>query len=309
MAEHFSHGPNPRRALMELDYYQRWLCPGRGRVAIENVRPLRVALQLLMRMPGVRTAAESSVLQVRRTSFTWRFDHLPPAFEKYRILHLSDLHIDAVDGLVDAVHRVTRETRPDLIVMTGDFRFETGGNFHLVMKYMEQLMSGLSCPDGIYGILGNHDAGGMIEPLQALGLRMLVNEHVLIDRGGDRIGLLGLDDCHYYGTDDLDSACRGLDGDLFKILLVHSPELYREAAAAGMAFYLCGHTHGGQIRLPLLGALLTNTACPRRYCDRSWRQETMQGYTHRGTGSSCVPLRFFCPPEATVHVLMPGGAA
>ncbi len=300
---------NPQRALMELDYHQRWLCRGHGRIAIENIRPLRSMLELLFRIPTVRDRAEEYIRSIRLTTFEWRFDALPPAFGNYRILHLSDLHIDAIDGLPEAIHKTIRNSRPDLIVLTGDYRFETGGNIHLVLEYMQHLMDGLPRCDGIFGILGNHDTGEFVEPFEAMGMRMLINESCILRRGADCIGLIGLDDCHYYGADDLEKALHGMDPGLFRILLVHSPELFHEARCAGIDFYLCGHTHGGQIRLPLFGAPITNAACPRRFSDRIWRHGGTQGYTHRGTGSSCIPFRLNCPPEATLHILNPGDSA
>lgn len=298
---------NPQRALIELEHYQRWFCRGCGRVAIENIQLMRTVLGWFNQMPGVRERSSAYIRQIRLTRFDWQFEGLPRAFDGYRILHLSDLHIDAVDGLVEAILRAVDGLLPDLVLITGDYRFETGGNNHLMIRYMKALMEGLKSVDGVYGILGNHDSVESIEPLEQLGVRMLINQHCMLERGGERMALLGLDDCHYYGTDDLDAACAGLEDELFKILMVHSPERYREAANAGIDFYLCGHTHGGQIRLPGFGAPIMNAACPRRYADRAWKHGRMQGYTHRGTGSSCVPLRLNCPPEVTVHQLSGGG--
>ncbi len=300
---------NPKRALIELDYYRRWLCRGRGRIAIEHIRVLRRTLELLLRIPGLQQQAEEYLHNIQLTTFNWNFDDLPPAFRNYRILHLSDLHIDAIAGLTEAIHETIRDSRPDLIVLTGDYRFETGGNIHLVLEYMQHLIEGLPSCDGIFGILGNHDTGEFVEPFEAMGIRMLINESFILQRGEDRIGLIGLDDCHYYGTDDLEKALRGVDAGLFRILLVHSPEMFHEAHCEGIDFYLCGHTHGGQIRLPVLGAPVINTVCPRRYFDRTWRHGRTQGFTHRGTGSSCVPLRLNCPPEVTLHILNSGDAS
>jgi len=76
--------------------------------------------------------------------------------------------------------------------------------------------------------------------------------------------------------------------------------MYNEAAAAGIHLYLCGHTHGGQIRLPWLGAPMQNAACPRRYAHGCWRHGEMQGYTSAGAGCSMLPVRYNCPPEITL---------
>jgi uncharacterized protein len=97
---------------------------------------------------------------------------------------------------------------------------------------------------------------------------------------------------------------KGLRADEVKLLLVHSPEIIPEAARAGVDYYLCGHTHGGQMCLPGSVPLLTNASCARKYVGGVWQHENMAGYTSRGTGSSCLPVRFCCPPEITVHRLV-----
>jgi uncharacterized protein len=87
------------------------------------------------------------------------------------------------------------------------------------------------------------------------------------------------------------------------VLLVHSPELIDEARDFGAGLYLCGHTHGGQICLPGSIPIITNAACSRRFIAGPWQDGPMAGYTHRGTGVSCVPVRFNCPGEVVVHTL------
>jgi predicted MPP superfamily phosphohydrolase len=152
-------------------------------------------------------------------------------------------------------------------------------------------------------VLGNHDFVEIVPPLEAAGLRFLLNESIAVERGGDRLHLVGVDDPHYYETDNLEDALAGLPDDEPKVLLCHSPELYRPAAACGLDLMLCGHTHAGQICLPGGIPLLTNARCPRRLRVGAWRYRELAGYTSAGTGSCGVPVRFFCPPEMTLHEL------
>jgi predicted MPP superfamily phosphohydrolase len=138
-----------------------------------------------------------------------------------------------------------------------------------------------------------------------MGVQVLVNDSVEVGSGAQAIRVIGVDDPHYYGCDDLAAALADVPADAFKVLLAHSPEMYEEAAQAGIHLYLCGHTHAGQIRLrvPFTGRLfapLKNADCPREYADGAWRHRTMQGYTSAGLGSSLLPVRYNCPPEIVI---------
>jgi predicted MPP superfamily phosphohydrolase len=133
--------------------------------------------------------------------------------------------------------------------------------------------------------------------LERMGIRMLINEGLELRHNQDSLWLIGVDDPHYYGCDDLPGALRGIPPEAFKILLVHTPELIKEAEACGVDLYLCGHTHGGQVCLPLIGPIIANTNCPRQYTRGIWKYKNLQGYTSPGVGTSGVPVRFFCPPE------------
>ena len=166
-----------------------------------------------------------------------------------------------------------------------------------VYSNMERILGAVQARYGIVGVLGNHDAAEKVAALQQMGVTMLVNQAHELRHGGDSIWLVGLDDPHYYGCDDLPGAMRGVPADAFKILLVHTPELFAEAAAHGVHLYLCGHTHGGQICVPGIGPLITGAACPRRYARGVWQHHDMHGCTSAGVGVSIVPVRFFCPPE------------
>ena len=155
----------------------------------------------------------------------------------------------------------------------------------------------------IYAILGNHDTLLLIEPMEAMGIRVLLNESIALDRGGSLVYLAGTDDPHYFATDNLEKAYDGIPDDAVSLLLTHSPEIYRHAAYVGFDVMLCGHTHGGQICLPGSIPLTLNSSAPRFTGSGAWTFDLMQGYTSRGTGSSVAPVRFNCPPEITLHTL------
>jgi uncharacterized protein len=241
---------------------------------------------------GLRNALAVSITRIQLS-----FPDLPPAFEGFKILQISDFHIDGMDGLAEALEPALSDLEPDVCVFTGDYRFEDSGDCQAVYPRMRKVVRSIRAKHGIFGILGNHDAAEMAFALEEFGVRMLVNESAEIERAGGALWLIGVDDKFDYCCDDLPAALAGVPAHAFKILLSHSPELYQEAAAEGIQLYLAGHTHAGQIRLPGIGALKHNARCPRRMGFGAWRHGGMQGYTSAGVGCSGLPVRFVCPPE------------
>jgi len=185
--------------------------------------------------------------------------------------------------------------------MTGDFRAKTSGPFEPTMNAMRLLRAHLKDP--VYAVLGNHDSLRMVPHFEAMGIRMLLNESVGIERGGEKVYFAGVDDPHYFRTDNMEKAAAGIPPDAVSVLLSHSPEIYRQAAYAGFSLMLCGHTHGGQICLPGGYPLMVNARCARRYCKGAWKYHALAGYTSVGSGVSIVDVRLNCPPEVTLHHL------
>jgi hypothetical protein len=136
-----------------------------------------------------------------------------------------------------------------------------------------------------------------------MGVRVLVNEPWAIRRAGDVLHVAGVDDAHFYRTDNLERALAGIPPDDFTVLLSHTPELWRHAAHSHVDLMLSGHTHGGQICLPGGVPVFLSAKLPRRLGRGAWRHHDVQGYTSVGCGSCVVTARFNCPPEITLHVL------
>jgi predicted MPP superfamily phosphohydrolase len=250
-------------------------------------------------------------LRNARTLVVREIDHalprLPRAFDGFRILHLSDLHLDGMPELTGLVLDALGDRTFDLAILTGDYRTELHGPIGAVMRSLRTLVDGLharhAIPQGILGVLGNHDDCHMVAPLEEMGVRMLVNEQVVLERGGARVVIIGTDDVHYYYTDQALHALERAADAPCSIALVHSPEMYDVAAAAGVDLYLCGHTHAGQIVLPGGLPLITHLHRGRRFFRGVWRYQEMRGVTHGGTGTSGIPIRFNTRGEILVHTL------
>lgn len=137
----------------------------------------------------------------------------------------------------------------DICAMTGDYRTKISGSTKDTLKALKKITSTIRAKDGILVTLGNHDTYRMAEPLEKMGRTVLANESIFISKDNSRIQITGIDDPYYYYTDQALTALEETAGG-FKFALVHTPSLYDVAAENGYRFYLCGHTHGGQICLP-----------------------------------------------------------
>ncbi len=292
-----------KRQSIEKRHLDFWHRRGRGSYHLENVTLARGLLGLALRLMRLVERGRRNVLDLQLRTIDFSFPHLPPAFSDFTILHLSDLHLDCLAGLSERLREVISQVSVDLCVLTGDYRFEVEGTAEAANRELVKVLPCVRSRLGMAGILGNHDFLESASSLEQMGVRMLLNSSIEVRQGVESVWLVGLDDPHYYGCDDLPTALKGVPGDAFKILLVHSPEMLREASTAGFDLYLCGHTHAGQICLPWFGPIIRNAACSRRFLRGKWRFEDVQGYTSAGIGASLLPVRFQCPPEVTVITL------
>jgi uncharacterized protein len=285
-----------RRAIEgELREGNRKLAHGESLLLRDRIAApvLRTALRTVgLYSRGLRNALAPIVRHLK-----FQFAALPDSFDGFQILHLTDLHIDGMHGLAEIVAERLTGLSADLCVMTGDYRFKAHGPCHDIYPRLHAILSSVQARHGVVAILGNHDESEIAVELEKLGVRMLINDGVAITRGSACLGVLGVDDPHRYGCDDLDGALPSVPPEAFKVLLAHSPELWHKASTAGIHLYLCGHTHAGQMRLPGIGALLMNANCPKSYTQGRWQHGAMLGYTSAGIGCSLLPVRYNCPPE------------
>ena len=227
---------------------------------------------------------------------------LPEAFNGYRILHLSDLHLDSIEGLGESIARIVEPLSYDMCVITGDFRSSRHGKHKQVLSPLCRILSAITASDDIYAVLGNHDTQAMSGDFEALGIHLLINQTVSLTRGNQNVFLTGVDDPHDYYT-EATAKCLEHPIDGFRILLAHSPELYRIAAKNGFDLYLCGHSHGGQICLPGGLPLMTCLDTAKHLYKGLWHYKGMTGYTSTGCGTAKIPVRFNCRPEISVLTL------
>jgi len=267
----------------------------------ENWYSLHALIRYTLRLSGFYRRGQRNALAIQVRHNRVSLQNLPSAFEGFTLLHLSDLHADLNPPAIAALARLVSQLDYDACVFTGDYRAATYGPIDEAIRHMASLCTQLSQP--LFGVFGNHDSIFMLPAMEQMGIRMLVNENVRIERGDQAIYLAGIDDAHYYQVDNLQKAAESIPYEQTSILLSHTPEIYRQAAHAGFDLMLCGHTHGGQICLPGGIPVTLDANCPRYMGSSSWSYQSMLGYTSVGAGSCIVDARFNCPPEITLHHL------
>lgn len=229
---------------------------------------------------------------------------LPDRWDSATIAHLSDLHFGplvGMDYLLKAVNLVN-DAEPDIIVITGDFISGRGA----ANGALSEMLSQLRAPEGVMAVPGNHDRWSGFAAVRSAaalaGVEVLTNSHRILARGGQKLCIAGVDDL-MTGRPDLAQALGGVPDTAPRVLLAHNPDYAEQMPASPRVdLMLCGHTHGGQIRLPLLGAL----ALPIRH--RQYAAGLVHGpqcnvYISRGIGMVGIPIRFNCRPELALITL------
>jgi predicted MPP superfamily phosphohydrolase len=233
---------------------------------------------------------------------------LPGLDAPLRIAQLSDLHYgvflfeDAVSAWVDA----TLGERPDLIVLTGDL---ADGRSRSPLTPLLDALAPLTAPLGVWSVWGNHDYFNRGTHRQlAAGLRQ-IGVHTL--RNGNAnvrpdLMLAGVDDFKL-GQPDLRATLAGIPPGVPSLLLTHNPDLLPELEAGQVSLALAGHTHGGQVRLPFIGAPVTSSEYGQRFA-QGWVHDPVRAHVSRGLGVTAIPVRLACPPELVILDLLPAEA-
>ena len=239
---------------------------------------------------------------------------LDPAFDGYRIVQITDLHVGHWLSLhrLAGVMELVNQQQPDLVVMTGDY---VSYVVEPVAAGMIESLASLRAPDGVVAILGNHDhwmdAERISEILRQAGVVVLRNDVYTLQRDGTQGGMpanlhiAGLDDI-MVGQHDLPKLLHAMPDGSPAILLAHEPDFADQAAATGrFALQLSGHSHGGQIVFPKVGVLVRGPMF-KKYPNGRYQVGSMTQYTNRGVGTHVLRLRWNCPPEITSITLHAG---
>lgn len=254
--------------------------------------------------------------QLQLSEFVLFSDRLPLGSKAVKILQITDLHMELWTKREDKVLEFVARAKPDVIILTGDYVNTSYNEDPKTLRQVRQFLSMLDAPHGVYATLGSPpvDLKQHVVPLfDGLNIKLLRHDWERVDFGdGRQLAILGMDCSHHLPTDEVRLAqlVSRVPADIPQLFAFHSPEMMPQATAHGIDIYMCGHTHGGQVRLPLIGPILTSSQLGRKYVMGMYREWRTHLYVSRGIGlegMSAPRVRFMCPPEMTLMVLLPSG--
>lgn len=235
-----------------------------------------------------------------------KLKELPDEFDGLKILHISDLHLKGESDLTRIIKDVLDFIYADIGIVTGDFMDSWAGK-----TACSSILNNLNTRYGVYGVLGNHDhrldVELLLKTLEGFGVKMLINKSDVIRIKNIPLQMIGVDSGVYddpfmKSKEDLNLAMTNVAKDDFKILLSHSPDIFEKTPEVKINLVLSGHTHGGQIRLPIIGPIYTSSKYGSKYASGLYERNGTFMYVNRGIGSSKdslfpFPIRLNCPPE------------
>jgi len=240
--------------------------------------------------------------KIKTEKISFKIKNLPSPFKGFKIVHLSDFHSSKFGQKENKVLKILNKLKADLILITGDVIGRRTKDLESCQKFWKELSKNYT--GKIFGVYGNHDHrnrkfGELTELLRENKIDFLDNASRKIEKDGESIYLLGVDDPHL-GYDDIEKVMEGLAENVPKILLAHSPEIFRKIKEKNIDLVLVGHTHGGQIDIPFL----SNFALPLKYDKKYKKGFFKEGFTflyvNRGIGETFCPIRINAFPEITL---------
>lgn len=241
-------------------------------------------------------------------TYTIKNENLPESFSGYHIAHISDLHNAEMGDDNEKLLSMLREAEPDIIAITGDLIDSRNTNIEVAIQFAEKAVKIAPC----YYVTGNHEArisqyDELKSRLTELGIIVLENERVEIEKNSQTIALLGVNDPSFqtdYLTGDAESIIKTQlqtltdEDDTYTVLLSHRPELFDTYTESSVDLVLSGHAHGGQFRLPFIGGLVApNQGFFPKYDSGLYTSNSTNMIVSRGIGNSIIPFRFNNRPE------------
>lgn len=266
-----------------------------------------ILLALIIWIVWANTALELNI-------YTIKSEKLPKSFSGFRIAHVSDLHNAQMGEDNEKLLSLLSEAEPDIIAITGDLIDSRVTNTTIALQFMKEAMKIAPC----YYVTGNHESRvdqyfKLREDLIAIGVVVLEDERIALERGNESISIIGVNDPSFqtdYLLGDAEDVMQSklqkmADEQFYTILLSHRPELFDIYVENGINLVLSGHAHGGQFRLPLIGGLVApNQGFFPEYDAGLYTNNSTHMIISRGIGNSIIPFRFNNRPEVILIELV-----
>ncbi len=282
-----------------------------SKTLLRQLRPL-LAIPIVLGVVGLCYAygrfIEVDWLRIKHVDVPIR--NLPAEFEGFKIVHLSDLHIDEIGKREKKLPEMVNAVGADAIFLTGDYTNTAAGD-----KNAAVVVSQFEARHGIWGVMGNWDSRKMADALEEVGVEMLMGEVDTIEVDGSALGIIGLrleDALPFYSVEQQSKIIAGLKEQLPEgapvILLEHLPRVIRAAKEQDIDLVLAGHTHGGQVRIPFGPAIITLSDLGVWISKGLYEFDDTYLHINPGIGLEPGPdwiqVRFWCRPEITVITLL-----
>lgn len=272
---------------------------------LKKSKKLLLGAAVILATGSYSTLIEPFWIEIKKVHI--KINNLPPAFDGFKIIHFSDIHLGFhfQPGHLPKIVQIINRLKGDLICFTGDL-LDTIHSLDSLPGSISALQH-LKAPLGKLAVLGNHDymAGvdRVSQGLRQSGFQLLINENTVVSKKRDLLFISGIDDS-LFGYPSLEKATANVPDNACHILLSHEPDIAEISSRYRIDLQLSGHTHGGQVRLPFVGPILTPDL-GKNYVSGLYRvkHSNLQVYTNRGLGTTHLPIRFLCRPEITLITL------
>lgn len=268
-----------------------------------RARTLRRRLALILLLAAATVLVDALIIEPRApvlSTYHVAVPNLPARLDGYRIVQLSDIHRRAAvpDSAIRKAVALANSTHADAAVLTGDFVGKGSAHIEPCFGMLAQLRT----KRGSYAVLGNHDHWGRLDEIclamRRHGVKLLNNSNAQVERG---LYLVGIDDL-WSGTPDVPSAFAGIDPGKTCVMLSHTPQA-ADLFRGHDGLLITGHTHGGQVQIPLIPRNRLPGLKGWKYIEGWYRVGGVLMYVNRGIGMIIPPVRFRCRPEVTLFVL------